>query len=615
MAPGIVRDDDQDVRRHSSSDLALHMRLAIMRLMATIPWWQSGVVYQVYPRSFHDASGDGVGDLAGVVAKLDYLSDTLGVDAIWLSPFYPSPMADFGYDISEYCDVDPLFGDLATFDALVAAAHERGIRIVVDYVPNHTSDQHPWFRSARASRESPYRDWYVWHDPQPDGSPPNNWLAVFGGSAWEWDQATGQYYLHSFLREQPDLNWRNPAVERAMLDVLRFWLDRGVDGFRLDAVRRIMKDPELRDNPPNPGALSEAHRPQGAYDSQRHVHDMAHADIHPLFRRIRGLLGTYERADGRPRVTIGEIPDLDWPSLCRYYGGQLDELHLPSNFGLLGMTWNARAVRALVDAYEAALPPGAWPNWVLGSHDESRVATRLGSPARARLAMMLLLTLRGTPILYYGDELGMHDVPIPPEHVRDPWGRNVPGLGLGRDPARTPMPWDRTPNAGFCPPDATPWLPLGNDAGAVNVESELADRRSMLTLTRRLLALRRTSPALSVGSYRPLDGADVPDDCFVFVREVEVSDDSGGLDASAERFLVALSFGGRERRLRLPDGRCAVLLSTHLDRTGRVDGGALLLRPTEGCIIRLPRPDRRAGRLRRYEARLSPPPITANAAQ
>jgi glycosidase len=274
---------------------------------STAPWWHHGVVYQIYPRSFRDASGDGVGDLAGVLSKLDYLSGTLGVDAIWLSPFYPSPMADFGYDISDYCGVDPLFGDLATFDALLAAAHQRDIRVIVDFVPNHTSDQHPWFQVERASRESPYRDWYVWRDAKPDGSPPNNWLATFGGPAWAWDEATGQYYLHSFLKEQPDLNWRNPAVEAAMFDVLRFWLDRGVDGFRLDAVRRIMKDPELRDNPPNPGTRSEAHKPRGAYDTQLHLHDLAHPDIHQVFQRLRRLLETYERADRL--LTIHELAD------------------------------------------------------------------------------------------------------------------------------------------------------------------------------------------------------------------------------------------------------------------------------------------------------------------
>jgi alpha-glucosidase len=484
-------------------------------------------------------------------------------------------MADFGYDVADFRDVDPIFGDLATFDALLAGAHARGLRVIVDYVPNHTSDQHPWFLASRASRESPYRDWYVWRDPKPDGSPPNNWLAAFGGSVWEWDQTTGQYYLHSYLKEQPDLDWRKPAVKSAMLDVLRFWLDRGVDGFRLDAVRRIMKDPELRDNPPNPGSRSETHKARGEYDSQRHVNDMAHPDIHPLFREIRQALDGYERADRRPRVLIGEIHDFDPVALCRYYGERLDELHLPFNFGLLGVAWNARAVRALVDAYEAALPPGAWPNDVLGNHDESRVATRVGGPGHARLAMLLLLTLRGTPTLYYGDELGMQDVPIPPELARDPWGRNVPGLGLGRDPQRTPMPWDDGPNAGFCPPEATPWLPLGADSATRNVAAQLVDPRSTLALTQRLLALRRASPALSVGRYRPLAGDGLPAECFVYLRE----------DGS-ERLLVALNFSDAEQVLRLPeDGRAVVALSTYLDREGPVDLAALRLRSAEGCVV------------------------------
>ncbi|MCC7368665.1 MAG: DUF3459 domain-containing protein [Chloroflexi bacterium] len=548
------------------------------------PWWQRGVVYQIYPRSFLDASGDGVGDLRGVLSKLQYLSDTLGVDAIWLSPFYPSPMADFGYDVADYCNVDPLFGDLAAFDALVAEAHRLGLRVVVDFVSNHTSDRHPWFQASRSSRDNPYRDWYVWRDAKPDGSLPNNWLAVFGGSVWEWDQPTGQYYLHSYLKEQPDLDWRNPAVEAALHDVLRFWLDRGVDGFRLDAVRRIMKDPGLRDNPPVIGDGIETHKPQGAYSLQRHVHDMAHPDIHGAFQRMRRVLEAYEQRDGRPRVLIGEIHDLDYRSLVRYYGERLDELHLPVNFGMLQVPWNAQAIRALVDSYEAALPPGAWPNYVLDNHDDPRAATRVGGPAQARLAMLLLLTLRGSPTLYYGEELGMQDVPIPPELEQDPFGKNVPGLGLGRDPCRTPMPWDASANGGFCPPEATPWLPLGDDLATVNVAAELADPRSMLSLTRRLLALRRGSAALSVGSYRPLDGAGLPADCFVYLREADGRRES---DGAGERLLVALNFADGERVVQGPEGAAEVLVSTHLDRAGPLDGSSLTLRPFEGCIIRL----------------------------
>lgn len=543
------------------------------------PWWQRGVIYHIYPRSFFDATGDGVGDLPGVAAKLDYLSQTLGVDAIWLSPFYRSPMVDFGYDVTDHCDVDPLFGTLADFDRLLAEAHARGLKLILDYVPNHTSDQHPWFRESRASRDNPRRDWYVWADPKPDGSPPNNWLAAFGGRAWEWDPATGQYYLHSFLPEQPDLNWRNPAVRQAMLDVLRFWLDRGVDGFRMDTVHRLMKDPLLGDNPPNPTARPSIHKPMGAYDTQLHLHDMAHPDVHEVLRSFRRLLDAYA-ADGRPRLAMGEIHLFDPRELCRYYGQRLDELHLPCNFGLLGVPWQARAVRAAVDAYEAALPGAAWPNYVLGNHDESRIATRLGRQA-ARLAMLLLLTLRGTPTLYYGDELGLEDVPVPPDRQQDPWGKRVPGLGLGRDPARAPMPWDNTPNAGFCPPDVEPWLPIPPDYRAASVARQAADPRSMLSLTRRLLALRHANPALAIGAYHPLEGEGVPEECYVYLRQ-----------AGGRRLLVALNFAAERQVVRLAaPPRARWLVSTHLDRDGPADLSALELRPSEGGLLELAEAD------------------------
>jgi glycosidase len=548
-------------------------------------WWRHGVVYQVYPRSFRDASGDGIGDLAGVVERLDYLSDTLGVDAIWLSPFYPSPMADFGYDVSDYVGVDPIFGDLATFDALVAAAHARGLRVVVDYVPSHTSDQHPWFRASRASRDDPHRDWYVWRDPKPDGSPPNNWAATFGGSAWQWDVHTAQYYLHSYLPEQPDLNWRNSAVRAAMFDVLRFWLDRGVDGFRMDALGRIMKDPLLRDNPPNPAAAGDFHKQLGEYDRQLHRNDQRHPDIHAVLRDLRGVLDAYE-VDGQPRLAIGEIHIYDLTELGSYYGAALDELHLPFNFGLLKLPWAARAIRAHVDAYEAALPPGAWPNYVLGNHDESRIATRLGRQ-HAPLAMLLLLTLRGTPTLYYGDELGMEDVPVPPERVQDPWGLRVPGLGLGRDPQRAPMSWSAAPNAGFCPPDVEPWLPITPDLGRVNVETQLGDPRSQLALTRRLLTLRRSSPALVHGVYRALDWPGVSEACYLFVREAG-EQEPDNQEIGQQRLLVALNFSDQLQRVGLPDGlRALPLLSTRLDREDASPLDAFELRPAEGLVLAL----------------------------
>ncbi|MDQ3547471.1 MAG: alpha-amylase family glycosyl hydrolase, partial [Chloroflexota bacterium] len=369
-------------------------------------WWQSGGVYQIYPRSFRDSDGNGTGDLTGVIEKFDYLSEMLGVDAIWLSPFFPSPMADFGYDVSDYCGVDPLFGDLTTFDRLVAQAHAREMRVIIDYVPNHTSDQHPWFIESRSSRDNPKRDWYVWRDAQPDGSLPNNWQASFGGPSWTFDETTGQYYLHSFLPQQPDLDWRNPEVKEAMFDVVRFWLERGVDGFRIDVAHRIMKDPELRDNPPAPDAGLVRHKDQGDYDAQLHIHDMGHEDVHEVYRDMRTLLDEY--SDEQPRIAIGEIHIFELEVWSNYYGGELDELHLPFNFGLLAVPWDAAAVREFVTELEGTIPDGAWPNYVVGNHDEPRIASRVG-PERARIAMMLLLTLRGTPTLYQGDELGMQD--------------------------------------------------------------------------------------------------------------------------------------------------------------------------------------------------------------
>jgi glycosidase len=535
-------------------------------------WWQSGVVYQIYPRSFQDSNGDGVGDLAGIITRLEYVRDTLGVDAIWLSPFFPSPMADFGYDVADYCDVDPLFGDLETFDRLVAETHRRGMKIIIDYVPNHSSDQHPWFIESRSSRDNPKRDWYVWRDPQPDGSLPNNWLASFGGPSWTFDETTGQYYLHSFLPQQPDLNWRNPEVKQAMFDVLRFWMERGVDGFRIDVAHRIMKDPELRDNPPAPNSGQVRHKDQAEYDSQLHIHDMGHEDVHEVYREMRSLLDEYSAE--HPRVSIGEIHIFELDVWSRYYGGALDELHLPFNFGLLAVPWDAKGVQQFVMALESAIPEGAWPNYVVGNHDEPRVASRIGQ-ARARVAMLLLLTLRGTPTLYQGDELAMEDVPVPPERVQDPWGIRVGDLRLGRDPQRAPMLWDAGPNAGFAAPGVEPWLPIADDFATRNVASQLDDPRSMLALTRRLLAERAASPALSLGDIEPVDAGS--DACMVWIRQ-----------HGDERYLVALNFTDQPQTLRLPlAGGATLIASTHMDREGEVDLGEFELRGDEGWLMRL----------------------------
>lgn len=525
-------------------------------------WWESGIIYQVYPRSFQDASGDGIGDLRGVTQRIDYLA-WLGINIIWISPMYPSPMADFGYDVSDYTDVHPMFGTLADMDELTATAHERGIKVLLDYVPNHSSDQHPWFSESRSSRDNPRRDWYVWRDPAPDGGPPNNWLSRFGGGpAWTFDETTGQYYLHSYLAEQPDLNWRNPNLRAAMLDVMRFWLDRGIDGFRVDAAYRSLKDPQLRDNPPNP----DWREGMDPYDRLIDVYSRNFGEIHNFNRWLRAVVEEY--AD---RLLAGELY-LPIPELVEHYGAG-DEFHLPFNFNLIGMPWEADRVRALVDEYEAQLLPGSWPTWVLGNHDRARFASRAGA-AQARVGMLALLTFRGTPTIYYGDELGMTDVPIPPDRVHDPWELKAPDLGLGRDPVRTPMQWSDAPNAGFCPPDATPWLPLADDYRQCNVAVLRDDPGSILNFTRELIGLRQAHAALNRGGYRPLAA---PAGLFAYLRE---SDD--------ERWLVVLNFTDRAQAWQLPvDLRATLRLSTQMDRRNVAVSGTLELRGNEGLLLRV----------------------------
>jgi alpha-glucosidase len=535
-------------------------------------WWQRGVIYQIYPRSFMDSNGDGIGDLSGIIQQLDYLSNTLGVDAIWLSPFYPSPMADFGYDVSDYTNVAPIFGDLEIFDQLVIHAHQHNLKVIIDYVPNHSSHQHPWFIESSASRNNPKRGWYVWADAKEDGSPPNNWLSVFGGSAWEWHSPTGQYYLHSFLKEQPDLNWRNPQVKDAMFSVLRFWLERGVDGFRIDVAHFIIKDPDLRDNPLKEVAGSDFHKPLGEYDSQIHIHDQDHADIHPIYREFRQLLDDY--SSERTRVAIGEIHIFEWEKWASYYGGNLDELHMPFNFQLLGVEWQADKVRQIVDSLENALPSGAWPNYVLGNHDETRLTSRLGEP-EARLAAMLLLTLRGTPTLYYGDEIGMREASITPEVQQDPWGKRVPGLG--RDGCRTPMQWDDHLHAGFSPPDAElPWLPVNDNYQRINVAAQLDQPNSILNLYRKLIAVRKTSPALHIGSYTPIYG--VHEGVYAFRR----------YQRGFPPIFVLLNFSADDLIIDLDEhGIGKLIISTNMDREEKVDLTQVNLRKHEGVIVEI----------------------------
>jgi alpha-glucosidase len=528
-------------------------------------WWQSGVIYQIYPRSFKDSSGDGIGDLQGITTRLDYLT-WLGVDAIWISPFYPSPMADFGYDVADYRDVDPTFGDLETFERLLEEAHGRNLKVILDFVPNHTSDEHPWFVEARSSRTNRKRQWYIWHDPAPDGGPPNNWESYFGGSAWTFDPQTGQYYLRQYDIKQPELNWRHPEVRAAMYDVMRFWLDRGVDGLRVDVLWMLIKDDQFRDNPINAdwneGGLPWAH--------QIRIYSEDRPEVHDIVREMRLVMDSYAE-----RVLIAEIY-LPLSQLMSYYGHSSSGANLPFNFHLLLLaTWDAHTIRQLVDTYEALLPVGAWPNWVLGNHDKPRLASRLGR-AGARVATMLLLTLRGTPTWYYGDEIGMEDVAIPPHQAHDPQGKRQPGYG--RDPERTPMQWDAGPHADFCPANVSPWLPLAPDYQQVNVAVEREDVHSQLALTRALLALRRTMPALSIGRYVALDSR--AERCFVYLRE-----------QGKQRLVVALNFSAEAQTVQLPEyGRGRILLSTAstaLDRVEPVSLAELTLRSHEGCIIEL----------------------------
>jgi alpha-glucosidase len=536
------------------------------------PWWQSGVIYQIYPRSFQDTTGDGIGDLAGIERRLDHLV-ALGVDAVWISPIFPSPMVDYGYDVSDYAGIHPMFGTMADFDRLLAAAHDRGLRLLLDFVPNHSSDQHPWFVESRASRTNPKRDWYIWRDPAPDGGPPNNWISDFGGSAWQWDEATGQYYYHAMLVEQPDLNWRNPGLKTAMLDAMRFWLDKGVDGFRVDILWHMIKAADFPDNPANPAWRD------GMADMNKvlQLHSTDQPEVFAIAEEMRRLADSYGE-----RVLVGEIY-LPVERLMAYYGKAGEGVHLPFNFQLIDAPWDARSLHAMIADYEAALPPGGWPNWVLGNHDRPRIAAKRGE-AQARVAAMLLLTLRGTPTVYYGDELGIGLVDIPADRVQDPRELREPGLGFGRDPVRTPMSWDASPNAGFT--TGTPWLPLNADWRRRNVAAETGDAGSMLALHRDLLRLRRAHEALAIGDVRLIEAEG---DVLAYERTHD-----------GERIVVVLNLGDRPQQAPLPSDSFRLLLSTrHLREGGdpysqglevmdsrlRGNDDHIILAPDEGLIL------------------------------
>lgn len=539
-------------------------------------WWQNAIVYQIYPWSFQDSDGDGIGDLRGIISRLDSLNDgtdaSLGVDAIWLSPIYPSPMVDFGYDVADYCDIDPRFGTLADFDRLVTEARKRGIRLILDLVLNHTSDRHPWFQKARASRSSPERDWYYWADGKDCWRRPSNWNARFGGSSWSWDAATRQYYLHSFLPHQPDLNWRNPALRARMYEVVRFWLDRGVQGFRLDAINWLGKDVRWPDNPPQWGWRG--------YTRQVHLYDRDQPLAHDIMRELRTVVSAYSDV-----VLVGEASADTRGGPTAFYGNGSDELHTVFDFRLLKSPWCADRFRAVIAEAERSVPPGGWPSIVFSNHDQSRHIDRYGqggdAERRARAAAVLLFTLRGTPFLYYGEEIGMRDGRLRYRDLRDPYTKRFWPFRTGRDPARTPMQWDGSPQAGFT--SGQPWLPVSANASTINVAQQSTDPASLLSLYRRLIRLRRATPALRQGIYTPLEST--APHCLVFLRSLEEP------AASIPRILVAINFASSRLTASVPamkrEGR--VLISTHAATARRTtwQSGLLELQPDEAVIVAL----------------------------
>jgi alpha-glucosidase len=519
-------------------------------------WWKHAVIYQIAPRSFCDTDGDGIGDLAGVLRHLDHL-ERLGVDAVWLCPVFPTPNRDFGYDISDFCAIEATIGTMAELDELIARLHGRGMRLLLDFVPNHTADDHPWFEASRASRTGPKRDWYVWRDPAPDGGPPNNWLSRFGGSAWEWDQGTGQYYYHAFLKEQPDLNWRNADVRAAMYEVLRFWLTRGVDGFRVDAAAVLAEDDLLRDDPPNPEA--DTSPPPQRF---KRVYSDDRPETLGYMEQIRAVVDEFPG-----RVLLAEV-DVDSRDPGRFYGFETPRFHLPLNYKLLDSAWDADSLGAAIDSYLAAARPHGWPNWVMGSHDKPRIASKIGA-AKARLAAILLLALPGSAILYAGDEIGMPDVRVPEDRATDPFGILVPGHGLSRDPHRVPMRWSPGAKAGFT--SGEPWLPIGDIPRGGSVAEQGMDPGSLLNLYRRLIDFRKT--ALS------------PEDRFRprrHQRGVLLFERTG----VHGRYVSALNLSGERRVLNLADaGR--VRVGTDHTREGERLDGHVELNPDEGMILGL----------------------------
>lgn len=507
-------------------------------------WWRDGIIYQIYPRSFADSNHDGIGDLPGITNKLDYLQD-LGVDAIWLSPIYPSPDVDFGYDVADYTGIDPKFGTMEDFEKLIREAKKRDIHIIMDLVLNHTSDQHPWFIASKESEQNPYHDWYLWLHPKSDGEPPNNWAAIFGGSGWEFDPELGQYYYHMFYKEQPDLNWRNPQVRQAMLDVFRFWLGKGVDGFRLDVFNAYFKDAAFRDNPSKLGVR--------AFDRQQHIHDASQPEMYPLLGEIRAILN--EHTGG---YAVGETFLADTAQTATYCGN--DKLHAAFNFEFAENRWHPKRFLDSAEKWYAALEDNAWPNNFLSNHDMTRAASRYcfgEDDRRAKVALAMLLTFRGTPFIYYGEEIGMRDIPVRKKSdVLDPIGKTFWPFHKGRDGCRAPMQWTAGRNAGFS--DAKPWLPVNQDYLERNVVNQAAQPDSLLLFFKALVALRKTEPALQRGDFKTLI-AD-PHTYLAFERILE-----------NDRLVVLLNFNSREVRADLPEGQWQAIFGSNNQFTNNLD--------------------------------------------
>lgn len=516
-----------------------------------LPWWKTTIIYQCYPQSFQDSDGDGLGDLPGIHSRLDYFSD-IGVKTVWLNPIFDSPQRDNGYDVSNYTSIYHKYGTMEDFKLLLSDLHRKDIRLLLDFVPNHTSDQHPWFQESKKSRDSPKRDWYIWADPGEEGGPPNNWISVFGGSAWTLDNTTQQYYLHQFSSFQPDLNYRNDSVRDAMKDVLKFWFDLGVDGFRVDAVMFLLEDPDLRNETKNPNfdpdnCTTNISSPD-CYGSLIHNETQNYSGIHDIIRGWRKVSDSYETSLSNEKILVGEIySDID--TVMLYYGNNSDEFTFPFNFFLLDNTkWTGTNVSAIVNQWLTHAPEDAWSNWVLGNHDNSRIGSKAGLYL-ARALNVLLLTLPGTPTTYYGEDILMTDVNVSASEQQDKYE--------GRDAERTPMQWNTSGNAGFTYPSSKPWLPLASNYSQVNVEVESASHNSSLQLYKQLTDLRDSSPAFQDGSYTFVNATD---EVFAYMRHS---------DRVSEQFLVVINFSEEPftTSVNISLSKPNIVLSSALNRT------------------------------------------------